>query len=578
MTAENGDPIIELRRTLGKMEIVLSAIDEAIVWTDDRGDIQWCNAAFDRLAGQPHIQILGKPMEAMLPLKERGVDLPEKAQPVHRLLESKDTVSGYYELFKEDGRRFLRVSGQLVGFFDGRRSTVFVIDDLTEEKELEGVKLQGKALEAAANGICITDRDGKVIWTNPAFNDLTGYTLEEVYGGTLSILKSGHHDEDFYQRLWQTIQAGEVWRGETVNRRKDGRLYTEDQMITPVRDPAGHVSHYIAIKQDISARKAAEEELARYQDELEMRVEERTRKLEAAQKELLARAVEAGRAQWAAMMLHNIGNAVTPAGTYIEKLRNPNASTALGYLRKCYEDLMQHRDRLQTYVSDDPRGGQVLAYMGELIAALEDEFRQDRQQLDKLASAMDYIGDILTLQQTYVSGARENREHIALNRLLKDAVQMQSAMLEKRGIQLEMHLDEAVPSLSIDKSRLIQVVVNLLKNSAEAIEERFRGVAGDPRKVIRVASFTLPQGLGFEVSDNGIGLPPEKIEQLFTFGRSFKGSSGIGLYYCQQFAEANRGHLTISSPGIGRGATVRVEIDTGLAASPEPPAGGTQNT
>jgi len=125
------------------------------------------------------------------------------------------------------------------------------------------IQLQTAALAAAANGIVITDREGTVIWVNPAFTRLTGYAAEEAVGQNLRILHSGRHDRSFYKNLWDTILAGQVWHGEIINRRKDGGLYTEEQTITPVRDTHGGITHFIAIKQDVTERKRAEERIRR---------------------------------------------------------------------------------------------------------------------------------------------------------------------------------------------------------------------------------------------------------------------------------------------------------------------------
>lgn len=117
------------------------------------------------------------------------------------------------------------------------------------------LRLQSTALSAAANGILITDVQGRIVWVNDAFCRLTGYSPDEVLGKTPAILNSGHHDAAFYRNMWQTILAGHVWQGEVVNRRKDGRLIAEEMTITPVRDPIGKLTHFIAIKQDITERK-----------------------------------------------------------------------------------------------------------------------------------------------------------------------------------------------------------------------------------------------------------------------------------------------------------------------------------
>lgn len=125
----------------------------------------------------------------------------------------------------------------------------------------ETLHLQSTALNAAANAILIADRTGLIQWVNPAFCDLTGYTAAEAIGKDLrELVKSGQHDQAFYKNLWDTILSGQVWRGEIINRRKDGSLYTEEETITPVRNPQGKISHFIAIKQDVTPRKTLEAE------------------------------------------------------------------------------------------------------------------------------------------------------------------------------------------------------------------------------------------------------------------------------------------------------------------------------
>ncbi len=129
-------------------------------------------------------------------------------------------------------------------------------------KQTEEIRrLQSAALEASANGIVITDTDGNITWANPAYSRLTGYKVEEVIGRNPRILKSGKHPKSFYENLWKTILSGQSWHGEMINRRSDGTLYHEEQTITPTRDESGNITHFIAIKQDITARKRAEEEL-----------------------------------------------------------------------------------------------------------------------------------------------------------------------------------------------------------------------------------------------------------------------------------------------------------------------------
>ena len=125
--------------------------------------------------------------------------------------------------------------------------------------QTETLRLPNAAMTAAANAIVITDLDGSIVWANPAFSTLTGYTLAEAVGkNPRDLVKSGQQERAVYEEMWATILAGRIWHGQIVNRRKDGSLYPEEQTITPVRDANGKITHFIAIKQDLSERKAAE--------------------------------------------------------------------------------------------------------------------------------------------------------------------------------------------------------------------------------------------------------------------------------------------------------------------------------
>jgi PAS domain S-box-containing protein len=147
---------------------------------------------------------------------------------------------------------------------DGRVAGTFSSGtDITDRHQAETqLRLQSAALNAAANAIVITDRAGAIEWINPAFSELTGYTVAEAVGrNPRDLVKSDRHDAAFYSNLWNTIRSGQVWHGEIINRRKDGSVYTEEQTITPLRDAEGEISHFIGVKQDVTGRKRADEQL-----------------------------------------------------------------------------------------------------------------------------------------------------------------------------------------------------------------------------------------------------------------------------------------------------------------------------
>jgi PAS domain S-box-containing protein len=129
--------------------------------------------------------------------------------------------------------------------------------------------LQRTALESIANAVVITNVKGNILWVNPAFTVLTGYSCEEVIGKNPRLLKSGKHDRNFYKDLWATILTGKTWRGNFINRRKDGALYHDEHTITPVRSKEGVITHFVAIMNDVTERKRGEQALYESQQVIE---------------------------------------------------------------------------------------------------------------------------------------------------------------------------------------------------------------------------------------------------------------------------------------------------------------------
>jgi len=140
------------------------------------------------------------------------------------------------------------------------------IEDITERKRAEAERARlATAVEQAAETILITDLCGTILYANPAFEKITGYTRAEAVGQNPRLLKSGRHDNAFYRRMWETLGRGEVWTGRFINRRKDGGLYEEDATISPVRDAAGRMVNYVAVKRDVTRETQLEDHLRQMQ-------------------------------------------------------------------------------------------------------------------------------------------------------------------------------------------------------------------------------------------------------------------------------------------------------------------------
>jgi PAS domain S-box-containing protein len=176
----------------------------------------------------------------------------------------KDHVNIYdLSLEKADGSKISIELDSRLYLVDNQKMIQCIISDITESKKTkETLLLQNTALNAAANTIMITDVEGTIQWVNPAFTELTGFTSAEAIGQKpRDLMKSGKQDSDFYRKFWETLLSGKIWRGEMVNKRKDGTLYTEEQTITPLMDEQGGILQFISINEDVSQRKKAEEQM-----------------------------------------------------------------------------------------------------------------------------------------------------------------------------------------------------------------------------------------------------------------------------------------------------------------------------
>lgn len=219
----------------------------------------YVNQAVTSVSGIPRDNYLGKTNEE-LGMAPAQVDFWN--QELRRVLANAQPHNFSFQFSAVDGRVHsyeavitpeLDSAGQVA-------SLLSIVRDISDRVAAEQqIRLQSLALNAAANGIAITDVEGIIQWVNPAFVNLTGYSFAEAVGrNPRELLKSGRHDRALYQHLWATILAGRVWHGEMINQRKDGSLYDEEQTITPLRHENGEITHFVAIKQDITARRQNE--------------------------------------------------------------------------------------------------------------------------------------------------------------------------------------------------------------------------------------------------------------------------------------------------------------------------------
>ncbi len=233
--------------------------------TDAQGQTTYVNPRWCQITGLSAMDALGEGwLHAVHPL-----DREQIAQGWHEAIQDPRSSTADYRFVHPDGT-VAWVMGQAVPEKDHAGHVVGYVGTITDvtgrKRAEEELRLENAALAAAANAIVITNRAGIIQWANPAFTNFTGYAIAEAAGKNPSeLIKSGKHDPAFYKNMWDTILGGQVWRGEIINRRKDGSFYTEEMTITPVRDLRGEITHFVAIKQDVTEKKMLESRLLRSQ-------------------------------------------------------------------------------------------------------------------------------------------------------------------------------------------------------------------------------------------------------------------------------------------------------------------------
>ena len=375
-----------------------------------------------------------------------------------------------------------RESGTLVVF----------VRDITQRRATENQLRQlSFALEQSVESIVITDLDARIEYVNTAFLRETGYTREEVMGRNSRMLQSGKTPRASYDALWAALTAGESWQGEFINRRKDGSDYTEWASISPVRQPDGRVTHYVAVKLDITERKFYETEL----------IEAR----------LMAESASRTKSRFLAHMSH--------------ELRTP-LNAILGFAQ---------------ILELEPLNAEQYKMIGMIHEAGDNLLRIISDILD--ISQLDSGRMTLNLQSFSLPVALDR-----VDRLLRGA-----AMDKGLGWHLESP-PPAVEYLVGDQQRLEQLLINLLGNAIKFThqgEVRLRILQPNP-----VADADL---LRFEISDTGIGITREVLDDLFqpfnqgdsNLNRRY-GGTGLGLVISKRLAELMGGTIgVISKPGQG---------------------------
>lgn len=246
----------EIERAHQEWEKAFDTIDDLVFLHDDQGRIIRANKAYINQAGSDYAQILNRPYWEVFPSKDLCIGgYLDKPGSVHES-----------DIQLENGAVY-RSKVYVVQNRDGKfRYSLHILTDITERKLLDNkLNLLLQAVEYSNASVVITDLVGKIQFVNRRFEQVTGYTRQEVHGKNPRILKSGETPTEVYKSMWDTITAGKEWKGELHNRKKNGNLFWESATVTPIKDDRGRISGYMAVKEDINHQKLTQEALRRSQ-------------------------------------------------------------------------------------------------------------------------------------------------------------------------------------------------------------------------------------------------------------------------------------------------------------------------
>lgn len=502
------------------------------------------NAAADDLLGIRCAALIGKRLEeAFPPLAATEIPDRYRAAAVDGLpwtcenFEYEDSrLSGVYEL-----RAFQTSPGKMVAVFMDVTARVQATHALqVSEERLRTI------FDVSTAGIFITDAEGRMTLVNRRMAELFECEPELLVGREyLSLVHLDQREEARAHVLW--LLSGAVPGVASVERRLVRPDGTEFWGLVSARHLAaqGHFAGgLVGTIADITSQKRAEAALRASESQI---------------------ALQAGRAEVATDVLHNVGNVLNSINVSAALLDEKLRQSEVPVVKRLAEMLDTHRDDMATFLASDARGSKLPAFVHQLADLLAAEHAFMRSELQSLAEAVEHIRFVISTQQVHGrnQGLVECVDPVAV---MKQALGMTAASLRRRQVEV-VETFEPIEPVPLYRHKILQILVNLLTNARHALD----GHQDQPRMELTVARVTTRQGerLRFRVADNGVGIAAENLERIFRFGFSTRRDGhGYGLHGSANLAREMGGELRAASDGPGRGAVFTLDVP--IAPVPAP--------
>jgi two-component system, LuxR family, sensor kinase FixL len=423
-----------------------------------------------------------------------GDDLPMQ----RAVLENREIRDLELQVVRQDGSQLTLFGGALpLHDKHGRvRGCIAAFVDITARKKAEeSIRELSQAVEQSPVNVIITDLDGNIQYVNRRFCQLTGYTPAEVQGKNPRILKSGHTSAEEYRKLWQTITAGGQWSGEFLNKAKDGSLFWERALITSIKDEAGRITHFLAVKEDITERKKADEALQQMRAQLTH----------------VARLSTLG--EMAAELAHELNHPLYAILNYAKASRN------------------------------------VLSEEGP------PDLENLREWNEEIADIALSAAEVVKRLRSFARRGESPRTPCRIEEVAAEAVRLVAIDLRRGQATVQTTFSADLPPISADRVQIQQVLVNLLSNAMEAMQ----AVPAETRRIsVRAAlvdqavevvvsdrGVGLPPGSDAKIFEPFVSTKPQGLGMGLSIARTIVEAHGGRLWACADPQGGAAFHFTL---------------------------------
>ncbi|HZL44022.1 MAG TPA: PAS domain S-box protein [Verrucomicrobiae bacterium] len=405
-------------------------------------------------------------------------------------------------------------------------------------EELQASERRFRALsDSAPMGIFLTDADGRILYHNQYCRQFTGISTNDAIpegwirtmhpndiAGVSAALENSVRDHVEFDREFRLVDS-------------DGNARWIHSRTNVLRSEAGEIKGRIGVIEDITERKQSEIELERVNQDL------------------MKASREAGMAELASGVLHNVKNVINSvnisASVLGEQLRRSKASE----ITKVAALVREHAGDLARFITEDPKGKLLPRYLESLAAQIVIERESVLKELKEIEDSIQHIKNIVTVQQesAKLSGTTEKMKPVDL---LEDSLRIVSASMARHGIELVREYEANLPEITVEKHKVLQVLVNFIRNAKQACQGSNRT---DRNVVLRAAM--EGEFVCLSVTDNGVGIAPENFSRLFGHGFTTKKEGhGFGLHSSAQVVRELGGDIQAHSEGVGKGATFMLKL------------------